>query len=110
MQRAIVYFFAGTLVSFLLNYFFLGSQGWQLDLYYAASFGLAWGIAYFLDNEKFTLPQKLMYSFSAMAILVALGAFFFNLELAVPSVIKFSMVFVAYYVLASFRRSKSLRK
>jgi len=110
MQRAIVYFFVGTLVSFLLNYFFLGSQGWQLDLYYAAAFGLAWGIAYFLDNEKFTLPQKLMYSFGAMAILVAFGAFFFNLELAVPSVIKFSMVFVAYYVLASFRRSKSLRK
>ncbi|SFJ01097.1 hypothetical protein SAMN05421638_1824 [Kaistella treverensis] len=110
MQRALLYFFAGTLVSFLLNYFLLGSQGWELDLYYGVAFGLAWGIAYFLDNEKFSLMQKLLYSFGAMAILVALGAFFFNLELAVPSIIKFSMVFVAYYILASFKRSKSLRK
>ena len=110
MQKTFLYLFAGTSISFLLNYFLLGSQGWELDLYYAFAFGLAWGIAYFLDNEKFSLPQKLIYSFVAMGILVIIGILFFSLEKAVPSIIKFSMVFVAYYVFASFRRSKSLRK
>ena len=110
MQRALIYLFAGTLVSFLLNYFLLGSQGWQLDLYYGIAFGSAWGTAYFLDNVSFTLPQKLIYSFLPMILLLIAGTLIFNLELGVPSVIKFSMVFVAYYVIASFRPSKSLRK
>lgn len=110
MQRAFIYLLAGTAVSFLLSYFMLGSQGWELDLYYGFAFGLAWGTAYFLDDLKFTLPQKLGYSLIAMFALVLIGVLTFNLELAVPSVIKFSMVFVAYYVLASFRPSKSMRR
>lgn len=110
MQKALLYFFAGTIISFLLNYFLLGSHGWELDLYYGFAFGLAWGIAYFLDDLKFSLPQKLGISFLAMGILVLLGSLIFSLEMAVPSVIKFSMVFVAYYLIASFRASKSLRK
>lgn len=110
MQRAIIYFFTGIVISFLLNYFLLGSQGWALDLYYAVAFGAAWGTAYFLDDEKFTLVQKLGISFLGMIILVLVGTFLFDLEKAVPSVIKFSMVYVAYYVLASFKSSKSLRK
>jgi hypothetical protein len=109
MQRSILYLFAGTAISFLLNYFFLGSQGWKLDLYYGFAFGLAWGTAYFLDDQKFTLPQKLVYSFLSMGILMIVGLLLFNLELAIPSIIKFSMVFVAYYVFASFRKTKSLR-
>lgn len=110
MQKALLYLVAGTIVSFLLNYFLLGSQGWELDLYYGFSFGLAWGTAYFLDDGKFALLQKLIYSFLAMGILVVVGTLLFTLELAVPSIIKFSMVFVAYYLIASFRSSKSLRK
>ncbi len=110
MQRSFLYFLLGTILSFLLNHFILGSQGWQLDLYYALAFGAAWGMAYFLDDVKFTLMQKLGFSFISMILLVALGTVLFNLELAVPSVIKFSMVFVAYYVFASFKSSKSLRK
>lgn len=110
MQKAILYLFAGTAISFLLNYFLLGTQGWELDLYYGFAFGLAWGIAYFLDDEKFSLPEKLLYSFAAMGILVGLGFLLFNLDLAVASIIKFSMVFVAYYVFASFRKTKSLRQ
>lgn len=110
MQKAIIYLFAGTGLSFLLNYFLLGSQGWELDLYYGFAFGLAWGTAYFLDDEKFTLPKKLGYSFISMGVLLIIGLILFNLELAVPSIIKFSMVFVAYYVFASFRKTKSLRK
>lgn len=109
MQRAFLYLFAGTLISFLLNHFLLGSDGWELDLYYGFAFGLAWGTAYFLDDLKFSLPQKLGFSFLSMAFLIILGIILFNLELAVPSVIKFSMVFVAYYLIASFRPSKSLR-
>ena len=110
MKRAIIYLLAGTLISFVLNYFLLGSEGWALDLYYGFAFGAAWGMAYFLDNEKFTLPQKLGISFIGMAVLVVIGIFLFDLEKAVPSVIKFSMVFVAYYIFASFKSSKSLRK
>ena len=109
MQKALLYLFAGTAVSFLLNYFLLGSQGWKLDLYYGFAFGSAWGMAYFLDDTKFTLPQKLGISFVGMGLLVLIGFLIFNLELAVPSVIKFSMVFVAYYLIASFKPSKSLR-
>ena len=110
MQRVIIYFFAGIVISFLLNYFLLGSQGWALDLYYAIAFGAAWGMAYFLDDEKFTLAQKLGISFLGMGLLIIFGALLFDLEKAVPSVIKFSMVFVAYYVFASFKSSKSLRR
>ena len=109
MQRALTYFLIGTAISFLLNYFLLGSQGWKLDLFYGISFGLAWGIAYFLDDKKFSLAQKFLISFLAMAILVVLGILIFDFEQAVPSVIKFSTVFVAYYLIASFRSSKSLR-
>ena len=110
MQKALLYLLAGTTVSFLLNYFLLGSQGWALDLYYAFAFGLAWGTAYFLDADKFSLPVKLLASFAAMGALVLIGLMFFNFELAVPSILKFSMVFVAYYILASFKKTKSLRK
>ena len=109
MKRALLYLSAGTAISFLLNYFLLGSQGWKLDLYYGFAFGSAWGMAYFLDDPKFSLPQKLGISFLGMGLLVLVGLMIFNLELAVPSVIKFSMVFVAYYLIASFKPSKSLR-
>lgn len=110
MQRVILYFLAGTVISFLINYFMLGSEGWELDLYYGIAFGAAWGTAYYLDDVKFTLPQKLGISFLMMTCLLIAGIFIFNAELAVPAIIRFSMVFVAYYVLASFRREKSLRK
>lgn len=110
MQRALLYLFAGTVISFLLNHFLLGSDGWALDLFYGFAFGLAWGTAYFLDDAKFSLPQKLLFSFLPMVVLIIAGIITFNLELAVPSIIKFSMVFVTYYLIASFRQSKSLRK
>ena len=109
MQKALLYLLAGTAVSFLLNYFLLGSQGWKLDLYYGFAFGSAWGMAYFLDDPKFSLPQKLGISFLGMGLLVLIGFLIFNLELAIASILKFSMVFVAYYLIASFKPSKSLR-
>lgn len=109
MKKALLYLFLGTIISFLLNYFLLGSQGWELDLYYGFAFGSAWGMAYFLDDPKFSLPQKLGISFLGMGLLILVGLLLFDLELAVPSVLKFSMVFVAYYLIASFKRSKSLR-
>ena len=110
MQKALLYLLAGTAISFLLNYFLLGSQGWELDLYYGFAFGFAWGMAYFLDDTQFSLPQKLGISFAGMGLLILIGVFLFDLEKAVPSVIKFSMVFVAYYIIASFRKEKSLRR
>lgn len=110
MQRAIIYFLVGTVLGFLLNYFLLGSQGWALDLYYATAFGLAWAIAFILDDVRFTLAQKFGISFAAMAGLLLLGSLIFNAVEAVPAVIKFSIVFVAYYLIASLRPTKSLRK
>lgn len=110
MKRTATYFVLGTGISFFLNYYLLGSQGWELDLYYGVSFGLAWSVAYFLDDERFKLAHKFLLSFTAMILLMVLGSIIFNLEKAIPSVIKFSTVFVAYYLIASFRTSKSLRK
>ncbi|AZA85044.1 hypothetical protein C1637_10860 [Chryseobacterium lactis] len=110
MQKALIYFALGTAVSFLINYFFLSSQNLGLDIYYAFAFGSAWGIAYYLDTPDITLPQKMGLSFVAMGILVLIGTLIFELKLAIPSILKFSTVFVAYYLFASFRGSKSLRK
>lgn len=109
MKRALIYFVLGTGIIFLINYLFMDVQDLGLELYYAIAFGLAWGLAYFLDDAKFSLFQKMGLSFGAMAFLVAVGALIFSLELAIPSIIKFSTVFVAYYLFASFRGSKSLR-
>ncbi|WEK68473.1 MAG: hypothetical protein P0Y62_11440 [Candidatus Chryseobacterium colombiense] len=109
MKKALLYFALGTVLSFLINYFFYSSENLGLDIYYALAFGIAWGIAYYLDTPNFTLPQKLGVSFLAMAVLVIMGALLFNLALAIPSILKFSTVFVAYYLIASFRASKSLR-
>lgn len=110
MQKAFIYFVLGTVVSFLINYFFLSSDNIGLEFYYAIAFGTAWGVAYYLDTPEITLPKKLGLSFIMMAILVLIGTLFFKFELAIPSILKFSMVFVAYYVIASFRATKSLRK
>lgn len=109
MKKAILYFALGTVLSFLINYFFYSSENIGLDIYYAVAFGFAWGVAYYLDTPDFTLPQKLGLSFVAMGILVLAGTLIFNIELAIPSVLKFSTVFVAYYLIASFRASKTLR-
>ncbi len=109
MQRGILYFILGTVISFLLNYFLLGSQGWQIDLYNGFAFGLGWGMAYFVDHPEWKLSKKMGISFLGIFVIVILGLLLFNFEIAVPSIIKFSTVFVAYYLIASFRESKSLR-
>lgn len=110
MQKALIYFTLGTILSFLINYFFTSSENIALDIFYAIAFGLAWGLSYYLDTPKFTLIQKLLSSFAAMGLLVLAGTAIFNLELVIPAILKFSTVFVAYYLIASFRGSKSLRK
>jgi len=110
MNKALLYFAIGTVVSFLFNYFFIDATHPGLEVYYAFAFGSAWGLAYFLDSTEFTLVKKLVFSFLAMIILVAVGTLLFSLELAIPSILKFSTVFVAYYLIASFRANKSLRK
>ncbi|MBW8524690.1 hypothetical protein K0U91_08290 [Chryseobacterium chendengshani] len=109
MQKALMYFGLGTVLSFVINYFFMNSGNIPLEIFYAIAFGSAWGLSYFLDTPKFSLWQKLTFSFAAMALLVLIGTLIFNLKLAIPAILKFSMVFVAYYLIASFRGSKSLR-
>lgn len=110
MKRTLIYTFTGTLLSFALHYFVLQNGPWELELLYAFAFGAAWGMAYFLDSPHISLPKKLGFSFGAMILMVLLGSIIFNLEEALPAVFKFSIVFVGYYLLASFRNSKSLRK
>lgn len=110
MQKSIFFLLIGTIVSFLINHFILESQEWATDLYNGFAFGLGWGLAYFVDRPKWKLPKKLGISFIGILVLVILGFIFFSFEIAVPSIIKFSTVFVAYYLFASFRSSKSLRK
>ena len=109
MKRALLYTIAGTLISFLINHYLLESGGLWLELFYCFAFGLAWGMAFYLDNPVISLPKKLGISFGAMIFLVLIGTFIFDLEKALPSVFKFSIVFVGYYLLASFRNNKSLR-
>ncbi len=110
MNKAFLYFALGTIISFLINYFFIDATHVALGIYYSLAFGFAWGLAYYLDSSEFSLIKKLSFSFLAMIILVIIGAFTFNLNLAIPSILKFSTVFVAYYLIASFKANKSLRK
>ena len=109
MKRALLYLLIGTAASFMANYYFLESQDWIVDLYSAFAFGLGWGLAYYVDHPEWPLGKKLGISFIGLAVLLVTGFAFFNFVIAVPSVIKFSTVFVAYYLLASFKESKSLR-
>lgn len=104
-----MYFVLGTVVSFIINYLFTEHLSIGLEIYYAVAFGFAWGVAYSLDTPDFTLLQKLGLSFVAMGLLVLVGSLIFTLEFAIPSILKFSTVFVAYYLIASFRASKTLR-
>jgi hypothetical protein len=67
------------------------------------------GIGILLDNPNLPLPKKLGISFGVMLVLVFIGSLIFDFEKALPSVFKFSIVFVGYYLLASFRQNKSLK-
>ncbi len=109
MKKSLLYFALGTLLSFLFKYFFEDQQDVWVQLYSASAFGIGWGLAYFVDHPEWPLPKKMGISLIGIVFLVALGLIFFNFEIAVPSIIKFSTVFVAYYMIASFRESKSLR-
>ncbi|MHA6696478.1 hypothetical protein [Chryseobacterium sp. A301] len=109
MRNTIACLFIGTVVSFLFNYYLLGNTEFSIALYNAFAFGLGWAMAYFVDRPSWPLAKKLGLSLVGIVLLVALGFIFFDFEIAVPSVIKFSTVFVAYYLIASFRPSKSLR-
>ncbi len=109
MGRALMYFAIGTLASFLGNYYFFGTGQWKLDLFYSAAFGLGWGLAYFVDHPEWPLAKKMMISFIGVAVILALGFLFFDFIIVIPSIIRFSTVFVAYYLIASFKESKSLR-
>lgn len=110
MKRFYIYLILGTAASFIFSYCILGSQGWQKDLYYAFAFGLAWALAYLVDRPEWPLSKKMGISFIGIAAMLAIGLMLFDLDSAVPAVIKFCTVFAAYYLLASFRPGKSLRR
>jgi len=110
MKKAFVFLVLGTGLGFLFNHFLSSYGGVGINLYYAFAFGLAWAMAFALDTPKLSMPVKLGISFLGIGLLVLLGFIFFTGEIAVPSVIRFSMIFVLYYLIASFRPSKSLRQ
>ncbi len=109
MRNTIACLLIGTLVSFAFNYYLVGNAEFSITLYNAFAFGLGWAMAYFVDRPSWPLSKKLGLSLLGIGLLVVIGFIFFDFEVAVPSVIKFSTVFVAYYLIASFRSSKSLR-
>ena len=104
-----MYFVVGTLISFFLRRFTGEPVGFWVELYVASAFGLSWGLAYFVDHPEWPLAKKMGISFLGIIFLVVLGLICFDFEIAVSSILKFSTVFVAYYMIASFRESKSLR-
>lgn len=110
MKKSILYFLIGTLISFCANYFLLGGEIWQQELYHSSAFGLGWGLAYYVDRPDWALPKKMAISLVGILLLLSIGFGLFSFEIAVPSVIKFSTIFVVYYLLASFKTSKSLRQ
>lgn len=109
MVKALMYFAIGTLISFFLRRFTGETANFWVELYVASAFGIGWGLAYFVDHPEWPLAKKMGISLIGIVFLVAVGLIFFDFETAVPSIIKFSTVFVAYYMIASFRESKSLR-
>lgn len=109
MKKAVLYGSFVMLASIFFNYF-SGEKDWGVNAYYGVAFGLAWGLAYYLDRPDFFLAKKLILSLLGMIVLLIAGLMFFNTMIAVPSLIRFSAVFVAYYLLASFRSSKSFKK
>lgn len=110
MKRAILYFLLGSIATFLANHFIFSiNENWKLDLFYGVSFGLGWGLAYFVDRPDWALAKKMGFSFIGIAIILIVGFLCFDFERAIPSVIRFSTIFVAYYLLASFKETKSLR-
>lgn len=109
MVKALMYFVVGTLISFFLRRFTGEPAEFWVELYVASAFGIGWGLAYFVDHPEWSLSKKMGISLIGIVFLVAVGLIFFDFETAVPSIIKFSTVFVAYYMIASFRESKSLR-
>lgn len=109
MKKALLYFAIGTLISFLFKYYIGNETDVWVTLYSASAFGLGWGLSYFVDHPDWPLPKKMGISLIGIIVLVIVGLIGFNFETAIPSVIKFSTVFVAYYIIASFRESKSLR-
>jgi hypothetical protein len=110
MKRTILYFFIGTILKFLLDYFIFGVEQWEIELLYAIAFGLGWGLAYFVDRPNWKLAKKMGLSFVGVVVLLVFGGIFLGVETAVQSIVKFSTIFVGYYLLASFKESKSLRE
>lgn len=109
MIKALMYFVVGTLISFFLRRLTGEPVDFWVELYVASAFGIGWGLAYFVDHPEWPLTKKMGISLIGIFALVIIGLLFFNFETAIPSIIKFSTVFVAYYMIASFRESKSLR-
>lgn len=111
MKRAILFFLLGSISSFIFNHWIVNAnENLWVNLFHSVAFGIGWALAYFVDRPDWSLSKKMGISLVGIAILLGVGFTFFNLETAVPAVIRFSTIFVAYYLFASFKETKSLRK
>lgn len=110
MKKSFIYFFIGTALSYLFSLLFSTGKGFEVDLYHAIGFGTAWALAHYLDNDTFALLKKLSISILGITVLIGAGLLLFDFETAISIMMKYSIVFVGYYLLASLRKSKSLTK
>lgn len=109
MKKAILFLVFGTLLSGIYNYFMYPEATLGYVAYYSFALGLSVGLSYFVDRPDWPLARKMGISMLGMALLLVIGFVFFDFETAVPSIFRFSTVFLIYYMMASFRESKSLR-
>ena len=108
MLRYVLLFAGALLLDGIIEYLTVGSLG-PVEGFKALSFASAALLSYYLDQPKMTLPVKLGLSVGAMVLIFLIGSWWLGMDVAVQGVMKFAMLFVAYYLLASFRSSKSLR-
>lgn len=110
MKRAILFLVLGTLLSTIFNYFMYPEATLGYVVYYGFALGLSVALSYYVDRPDWPLAKKMGISMLGIAVLLAIGLIFFDFETAVPSIFRFSTVFLIYYMMASFKDSKSLRQ
>lgn len=110
MQRIILYGLIGFLIGFLLHLLFNGFSDITIYSFFPPiAFGLAGATAYSVDRPDWKLSQKLGVSLGVAVLFFVFVWKFFNQESALEASIRYCLVFVFYNVIASFRKSKSLR-
>lgn len=99
-----------TIIFFLVGLIIHPDNSWSLSLYFAVALGWALGIAGYLDTPHISLSTKLLRSMLALFALMGVGYIFWGSDTMMIGMMRYSMAFMLYYLVASFRSSKSLKK